>query len=479
MKRSNFLLSAFSVFLLSFSLYSNDFEKTERIIETQDLQNRIVDMVVNPDKSITRNYGEVTVFSNIPGDILLRNEKRSIRLLTQEQIDDYKITLEKINKIFKTKATSLNQFYIFANFINGYNKTEMVGDYEKKDAQFWIAIISKGSKVKNVIMQEEQFHKGVGSHFQIRFILDEAILLIPQDQTDNANWVSQVADLTKLDITDKKILEIRKPFLMSGDLVYSLNAVRTENGPKSWGIVEGGLGSFANSLGVYSTTHVSYNQTQDNVVRQYEIKVDQPISQKIFAYAIKRSGQVMEKSIYHTIHNACHTTALEALHADGQGLNFNPYEDFNPYRIILGLQKKGFITKELDTINKIFKAQVQNLDNVQAYQLAQQNMWVLTSDIFDKLILDIGNFILREKVTKEELAALKLILSDPGSMPQTAEEMVEFSTANNVDPQRIGYFLETIAKEKKVIQTLIKERLGVEVDLDKVWQALLKILSGV
>jgi len=479
MKRSNFLLSAFSAFLLSFSLYSNEFETTEKIIETQDLQHRIINMVVNPDKSITRNYGDVTVFSNNPGDVLLRNEKRSIRLLNQEQIDDYQITLEKINKVLKTKATSLNQFYIFANFINGYNQTEMIGDYEKKDAQFWIAVISKGSNVENVIMQEEQFHKGVGSHFQIRFLLDNAILLIPQDQTNDATWANQVVDLTKLDITDKKILEMRTPFLMRGDLVYSLNAVRTENGPKSWGIVEGGLGSFANSLGIYTTTHVSYNQTQDNLVRQYEIKANQTISQNIFAYAIKRSSQVMEKSIYHTIHNACHTTALEALHAEGLGLDFNPYEDFNPYRIILGLQKKGIIAKELDTINKIFKAKVQTLDDVTAYQLAQQNMQVLTSDIFDKLILDIGNFILREKVTKDELAALKLILSDPTKMPQTAADMVAFSTDHNVNPQRIGYFLETIAKEKKVIQSLIQERLGVNVDLEKVWQALLKILSGV
>ena len=421
----------------------------------------------------------MTIFSNNPGDVLLRNEKRSIRLLSRQQIEDYEITLDKINKVLKTKATDLKQFYIFANFINGYNQTEIIGDYEKKDAQFWIAIIAKDNKVANIIMQEEQFHKGVGSHFQLRFILNDPILLLPQDKSGDGKWAQQVDDLTGLDITDKKIQQIRSPFLMKGDIVYSLNAVRTENGPKSWGIVEGGLGSFANSLGVYSTTHVSYNQTQDNVVRQYQIKFDKEKGQKIFAYALNQSSQVMEKSIYHTIHNACHTTALEALHANGQGLEFNPYEDFNPYRIILGLQKKGIITNELETINKIFKAAVQDFNDVEAYQMAQQNMGVLTSDIFDKLLLDIGNFILREKVTKEELAALKLIISDPAQMPQTPEALVTFSTDNKVDPQRIGYFLETIAKEKKVIQSLIQAKLGVGVDLEKVWQALLKILSGV
>ena len=267
---------------------------------------------------------------------------------------------------------------------------------------------------------------------------------------------------------------------MKGDLVYSLNAVRTENGPKSWGIVEGGLGSFANSLGVYSTTHVSYNQTEDNVVRQYEIKIDnKETGKKILDYALNRSGQVMEQSIYHTIHNACHTTALEALHADGLGLDFNPYQDFNPFRIILGLKEKGMITKELDTINKIFKAKVQNFNDVKAYQLAQQNMAVLTSDIFDKLLLDIGNFILKEKVDKRELAALKVILSNPSKAPKTPEDIGKFAVENNVEPQRIAHFLKIIQEEQMEIQSLLSKRLGKNVDTEMLWQILLKILAGV
>ena len=240
----------------------------------------------------------------------------------------WKLFRETVKNRTKFSATGFENFHIIGNFVHHIDASA--------EQSFFVAIVPKTATVSNLLLQMEWFGDGAGGHSQIRFILDQNFIAIPQ-----------VADQYS-------------PFVISnkdgkGDFVYSLQALRVNGGITKWSPIEGLMGEYANALQFFSTPSKAKRQIFDSYVAQYEITSLTPKQkQSILEAALVRSNTLEDSTIYNTVFNSCITHALYALRGlpsagkPGQYYGMSGVDPawFNPYTVVQRVKGTGAVLEQ-------------------------------------------------------------------------------------------------------------------------------------
>ena len=280
------------------------------------------------------------------------NLKRSIRLLdTELEINEFLaqgITLKQIQSTFALRGfaqiKSFQDLIVIKNYahgVKGFTKSDIFKKdvTENSSANFWYAVLPKNAKVMRAMVQRDWFSEGAGAHGQVRYILNSPVLLVPQEaKLKNI----QIVDATRADWKSHFTIESNVPHLAPADMVYSLYAIRYQNGPNKWDLFTGLGGVFANAYTLASTAHNVVYLAKDDLVEQHDLISPQTLGTKSFLASLKRSDEYKEQRIYHLIFNSCITEMNRALYAEGQGYPLRDLgiqsSDFNPYTFVEKLE---------------------------------------------------------------------------------------------------------------------------------------------
>jgi hypothetical protein len=328
------------------------------------------------------------------------NLKRSIRLVdTEIEIKEFLaqgITLAQIQAAFKLRGfaqiKSFADLIVIKNYahgVKGFTKAEIFKKdvTEASNAHFWYAVLPKGAKVTRAIVQRDWFSEGAGAHGQVRYILNSPVLLVPQEVKPKS---IQIVDATRVDWKSHFTIENNIPHLAPADMVYSLYAIRYQNGPANWDLFTGLGGVFANAYTLASTAHNVVYLAKDDLVEQHDLISPQTLGTKSFLASLKRSDQYKEERIYHLIFNSCITEMNRALYAEGQGYPLRDLgvqsSDFNPYTFIEKL--KPVISKTaVPTLNQEFGSAVKS-KAINPH--VEKNIALVQSAEFETIVLNIA-----------------------------------------------------------------------------------------
>ncbi|MCB0356489.1 MAG: hypothetical protein KDD40_05750 [Bdellovibrionales bacterium] len=399
-----------SIFLFLFTFFAN-----HSLMANNDCRDSLADeFSVVPLMSSEQNLkeehlgfsgeGPLLLHALHPGDPLLHQQKRSIRFLNAEQLAKFKITPERLESIYG--SPHLEDYYIFANFIHG--------EVNDKNSRFWLAIIPQFTVITNVFLNIEWFIEGAGAHFQYRMKFSEPITLLPQNKIPPDDWHEHLADSQSWSMQDS--LSYESPMQISGDIVHTLLALRTQQGPQDWGPVEGVTGAYANAYAFQSTLHTALVQSNRNWVEQVELFIpNQETVRDILNLSLNKSHTNKESDIYNTVYNSCVTSGMEALYANGLGYSIDK-DLFNPYRIIDHFTKLGYVKNDnYPSLNEEFNSTVSFQDiNQEVSNKIEALLPIIKSDSFDLVMRGITSHIVIHQWSHVEITTLfKALTSIP------------------------------------------------------------------
>ncbi len=400
----NFMFSLFSL-ITSLHFAFGEVRSTHEKIFGSDFMSSKQEIQIEFDNK----KQQVELFSPQGRQKLNTDEKRSIVLIeTQEQLNDLPQALaDKIKE--HVKGAGLKAYFIFANFVHSD-----ISAPEKN--QFYIALIPRSVNVSKVYFQIEWFGNGVGAHNQIRMKLDQPIYLIPQE--------SDVLPLFRLE---------------NGDLIYSLQAIRTETGSQNWEPFKGIMGEFANALQFFSASSKARKQIESSFVESYEILgLNTEKKKAIFLNALQTSNTEQETGIYNTVFNSCVTHALRALSAGIPSINTM---HFNPYTVIEMIEKNtngAYFRKSL-SMNQEFaelaSGPIMSLEKIAAqdsYQKFKRIENLVFRPEFDHFVQRLTLFIIEKKIKSTDVDRLVADLKNGTSLDDVkanpaAQSLVEFA----------------------------------------------------
>lgn len=264
--------------------------------------------------------------SDLKGHELNTEQRKSIQIINtgiEQLMEKYSIKIEDLNDIFNMPNGNISDYLFVANLMHSFVK--------KNKAKKWLAIFPNNFSVNKVIYQIEWFHQGYGGHSQLRFQLNNKILLLDQFKAENSNWKEKFVNSENnklLTMNTKNVLSM----LIPGDIVLTLNAVRVNDGPTQWDPLMGLLGTYANAYSFLSTSHIADVAKDKNKIEQMELELTDTQKRDIFLYSLQYSNKYQEKQIYNSIFNSCITASFEFLYADGYGIKISS-DVFNPYLV--------------------------------------------------------------------------------------------------------------------------------------------------
>jgi hypothetical protein len=357
---------------------------------------------------------DLTLISDKPNDKLIRVQKRSSIEFANTPIPSFEIrnmfiekTVSNKNKNYKILKNQLytNGFRVFNNFVHGMKSKRPFDKLVATDeAQFWFAIIPKDAVASESIFQMEWFGSGAGGHAQIRVKLNSPILLV--DPNDD-----------------------KKSQFIVGDFVYTLMAIGTENGQKSWGPLPGLTGVFANTYMLASTQHMANVQVHENYIEQFSLKLSSDQNQKLLGHVLNRGSEVAEKEIYNLVYNSCIHAALKAVNAARAGVDTWL---FNPYLVVPHLKSLGIIAATpMISFNDEFKGPqrtIETPENKKALELINKNLNLIQSPAFQDSIRLLAQTVIEDRWTYNELDMIIHLIAD--SIGEVQKEKREVTAGN-------------------------------------------------
>ncbi len=358
-------------------------------------ESRMSDKMLLPQAPVPnmQNKKDLMLYADRPSDILIVDQKKSLRAVsTQEQL----LPNSEIIKAFRSQlgrqldeeeaALTLNQgFRVYANFIDGIKNKKAFDKVELTDqAEMWQMVMLNATQVEQSILHLEWFSSGIGGHAQLRFKLDKPLLLISQDEPRRVKWIE-------------------------GDIVYTLQVIRTVGGGSGWGIVTGLTGALANAYIVASSAHMASIQTNLNngsYIEQYQLKLSQEQNQELLANVLQVGSEAQEKEVYNLIYNSCIQAVMRALKAVDARVDA---WEFNPYQVLDSLKKVDIIEKQLASVNEEFKSPVQSLmnsQNAKSLYMVNKIRASMSSAAFSESLRTMADVIIEDRWSSAELSAL-------------------------------------------------------------------------
>jgi len=322
--------------------------------------------IIDAQQALNLGPKNLTIYADRPNDPLITNQKLSLQEITFNELPMHLPSIK-------------NGFRYFKNFIHGIEGRALFENVEVQDqAEFWFMALPTNVAVKKAILQMEWFKEGYGGHAQLRFVLDSPIVLI------------------------SKKGEIQT---ISGDVVYTLQAIRSINGSQTWGPMTGLTGTFANTYSLASTQHMANIQAGVNFIEQHELNFGQSQRDAMFQYALGYGTQAKERELYNIIFNSCIQAVLDVVNIGDDAVN---EWVFNPYSVVKHLNTLKLIKKNisLPSLNKEFNSPVQKLEspeNKKMLDYVRANESKITSPIFEDSLRLLAQIILEDRWTLAEL----------------------------------------------------------------------------
>jgi hypothetical protein len=120
-------------------------------------------------------------------------------------------------------------------------------------------------------------------------------------------------DLSKQSLQEQFFQSQNQPILISGDVAYSLFALRSVGGPVNWNFETSIGGAFANSYTLQSTFHSAIYLLSNDLVEQFELQSPGAVGTRVFQNALQRAETFRESNVYHLTMNSCITEIMELL----------------------------------------------------------------------------------------------------------------------------------------------------------------------
>lgn len=356
--------------------------------------NYLLQSVPMPNSEMTQ---DLLLEAEVPNDPLISVQKLS---LIKTDLAKVGLSQEDIRSKFEkalashglsdtqTKEVLSNGFKAYNNFIDGMKDSKPFAKLDQNfRAKFWKMIIPQNVKIDSAVLQVEWFGEGVGAHGQIRMKLNSPLLLISKE--------------------DPK--EIK---MISGDVVYTLMALRSKNGKQVWGPLTGLTGVFANSYSLATAQHMAYIQAQESFIEQFELNLNAEEKSKLLYHTLNFGTQAKETQIYNIIYNSCVHAVLRALNVAVPKVD---EWSFNPYNLVPHLKSIGLIGKKLTSVNKEFNSPVQalkNSENTKLLEFVSKNLSIIQSKPFNDSVKLLASIIIEDKWKYDELdTAIKALSS--------------------------------------------------------------------
>lgn len=367
----------------------------------------ISEKIYSPDymSATYETSDKVTLTSPYANNPLLTDKKRSIvQIKTLDHLTDLSAPLRKSIKsvLLKKKKRALtqkdmNSHYIFANFVHDHT-------LNPDETSFYIAIIPRNTKVTHLYYQIEWFGAGVGAHNQLRFKLDQPIAIIPQEFED-APIVNHI----------------------EGDLIYSLQAIRTEGGEQDWDPFKGIMGEYANALQFYSTSSKAKDQIKRSVVESFLIKKLTNAKQKmVFEQTLKTSDRSQEEEIYNTVFNSCVTHTLTALSKAIpriEASHFNPYSALKMIDQATDKNYQRVLTLNQEFKNLVHKEEIMTMKEISSTSTSQRVskfLPLIQTPEFDQMIRAITLFIIQNQLSYPQVKTALMKVKKGSSLKKAA-----------------------------------------------------------
>lgn len=291
---------------------------------------------------------EVTLKANVDTEpALITTQKKSVQLLDAKKLSkENQQLLKNVLVANGSSSIDLDQYYIIDYFSHGFEKIKHTSDLNQElelydRANYWVALLPKKIVAVKTLPQIEWFKEGIGGHGQVRYQLDQDLILVKRQlleknlttNTSSASQKVQIKDLTK-EKWINRILTRSTVVKIPGDLTFTLMAIRYEGGPTEWGAASGLTGVFANALTFTSTDHIALMQLPKNYVEQVELKNSASLGTQSLHFALNYASQTQETEIYHLIFNSCINAAFKVLSGNGQIYSSLNIYNFNPYTFL-------------------------------------------------------------------------------------------------------------------------------------------------
>ncbi len=344
-----------------------------------------------------------------------------------------------------TKKSGVDGFHIIGNF----RSTRKEGG----EPEWFVALIPKDVVVEKVILQTEHFGGGAGAHNQIRFILSQPVLGIVQ-----------------IDDTYTPITFHREAYQGKGDIVFTLQAARTEAGEQMWDPLRGLMSEYGNALQFFDTQTLALDQVQRSVIDDLLLLDAEDGSSfarrgmAIFEKAIALADENQETTIYNTVFASCVTYALKALKA---GIPDIDTTWFNPYTV------DAYVTEALgrstnlnrSSMNDLYQGVLEaagievmtraKLEATELFQATNNKVIrsILVSPAFEKIVQRVAYFINKNNIQYQQVDAFLEAASRPGAkiaeIKKSGEAQVLFDSIyelwrSEFDGEPIEYFFQAL-----------------------------------
>ncbi|MFN8943721.1 MAG: hypothetical protein ACK5WZ_03760, partial [Pseudobdellovibrionaceae bacterium] len=381
----------------------------------------VVAQTPTPPSGVLRN---LEIFSDKPGDLIIRNHKRSLQKVdlaelgvNQDQLKAYyQRSMSGLLSAAQIEDLSREGFDLYKNFIHGILGRNAYEALETRDhGQFWVMVMPRQARIDSALLQLEMFGNGIGGHTQLRFKLNTPLLLIPQEKMNqfpghlsenkSAKVIQRIDGQNIRSVLGSLSVSENQDHIIPGDVVYTLMALRTDKGHETWGPLTGLTGSFANSFSLASTAHMASVQANHSFIQQFELKLTSTQKQNLLNYVLTYSNQEKERQIYNVIYNSCIQATMRAL--DFADRRVDEWE-FSPYSVVSHLASLGLIipAQELDSVNAEFDAPMKTLEteeNKASLDFLRKNMGLIQSAVFKDSLKVLALVIIEDRWTYNEL----------------------------------------------------------------------------
>ncbi len=347
------------------------------------------------------------------GNQLKLESKRSIVLMDESSLGELDESLaDAITEVVDNKSELLNELNIEYSK-PGIENFYVLGNFEAArtpgaESEWFVALIPKDVVVEKVILQTEWFGSGAGGHNQIRMILNQPVVGIPQSSHSHTPFVFAYDG-------DK------------GDITYALQAARVKGGEQDWAPLKGVMGEFGNALQFFDTRTLALDQITRSVVDDLVVldvesvtgstekaKIRKQTS-SVLVQAIVDSDSEQELSIYHTVFASCVTYALKALKAGIPEIKttwFNPYSINVQVQNVLGSNWTLIRSSMNDTYGPYLESlggDVMTWEKIRKTHPQMSNLVrnlkgpVLQNPAFDRIVQKVAVFIIQEGITYSQV----------------------------------------------------------------------------
>ncbi|MCB0414803.1 MAG: hypothetical protein KDD50_10745, partial [Bdellovibrionales bacterium] len=349
--------------------------------------------------------------------------------------EKFRITESRLKVVFGEQY-SLRDFYIIGNFFHGFNPDGT--------GRHYIAIIPKSVKIVRVtVQQSHSYLMDMGVTSQLRFELNQPLLLLPQEYKPSSDWH-------------------KKPLMTRGDVVFSqvkFGVEGSKTGPEPSFEYTGrfATGYMFGSMYTFGRRQVDHGLVAQGFLDLSNTQNSELMMQNIFRYALKKTEKAREGEIFNPVFNNSTRAMIDVLRAEGHGLALQS-DHFNPYQMYSLLLARGYMDPngKSETLNQEYtinaKIPLKGMAGL-IFQMNARYYPLMASTVIDRVLRELAFSSIENEFSAWEF---RVMIDALAYMPSGIERLdvslylADYFSANNENLTYISL------KKQKAMKSTIK-----------------------